>query len=105
MRKMIGLMPRRPDMSPEQFREYWTTTHAEITAKVPGLRSYVQNLCLRDENTEPAYDGVAVLAFDDAESMQAALATPEWEAVAADVPKFLDESRLVILTAEENVVV
>src|SRR3712207_9270170 len=74
MRKMIGLLPRRPDMSPEQFREYWTTTHAEITSKVPGLRSYVQNLCLPDENGDPPYDGVAVLGFEDDESMREALA-------------------------------
>jgi uncharacterized protein (TIGR02118 family) len=105
MRKMIGLLPRRPDMSREQFREYWTTTHAEITAKVPGLRSYIQNICLPDENGEPAFDGVALLAFDDMEGIQKAVATPEWEAVMADVPKFVDTSRVVIVIAEENVVV
>jgi uncharacterized protein (TIGR02118 family) len=105
MRKMIGLLPRRPDTSPEQFRAYWTTTHAEITAKVPGLRSYVQNICLPDENGDPAFDGVALLAFDDMEGMQKALATPEWEAVMDDVPKFVDDSRVVIMIAEEHVVV
>lgn len=105
MRKMIGLMTRRSDMSPEQFREYWATTHAEITSKVPGLRSYVQNICLSDENGDPAYDGVAVLGFDDAVSMEKALGTPEWEAVLDDVPKFLDGSRVIIMTGEENVVV
>lgn len=105
MRKMVGLMPRRPDMTPEQFRDYWTTTHAEITAKVPGLRSYVQNICQPDENGEPAYDGVAVLGFDDADGMEKALATPEWQEVMADVPKFVDTGRLVIMIAEDHVVV
>ena len=105
MRKMIGLLPRRPDMSGEQFRAYWTTTHAEVTAKVPGLRSYVQNVCLPDENGEPAYDGVAVLAFDDMAGMEKAMATPEWEAVMDDVPKFVDAGRIVIMIADENVVV
>ncbi len=105
MRKMVGLLPRRPDMSREQFQEYWTTTHAEITAKIPGLRSYVQNICLPDENGDPAYDGVALLAFDDMESMQKALGTPEWEAVLDDVPKFVDDARVVIMIAEDNVVV
>jgi uncharacterized protein (TIGR02118 family) len=105
MRKMIGLMPRRPDMSPEQFRAYWTTTHAEITAKVPGLRSYVQNICLPDENGGPAYDGVALLGFDDMEAMHKALATPEWAAVMDDVPKFLDTGRVVIMIADEHPVV
>ncbi len=105
MRKMVGLLPRRSDMSPEQFRDYWTTTHAEITSKVPGLSSYVQNICLPDENGDPPYDGVAVLGFDDADSMREALATPEWEAVLADVSKFVDGSRIVIMTGEDNVVV
>ena len=105
MKKMIGLMPRRTDWSPEEFRKYWNTTHAEITAKVPGLRSYVQNMCLPDENGDPPYDGVAVLAWDDGESMAQSLATPEWAAVLDDVPKFLDLDRVVIMIAEDNVVV
>ena len=105
MKKMIGLMPRRPDMSPGEFRTYWNTTHAEITARVPGLRSYVQNMCVPDENGKPAYDGVAVLGFDDAAGMEKALATPEWEAVMDDVPKFLDVDRVVIMIADDNVVV
>jgi uncharacterized protein (TIGR02118 family) len=105
MRKMLGLMARRPDMSHEEFLKYWNTTHAEITAKVPGLRSYVQNMCLPDENGEPPYDGVAVLAFDDDAAMAKALATPEWEAVMDDVPKFLDADRVVIMIADENIVV
>jgi uncharacterized protein (TIGR02118 family) len=105
MKKMIGLMPRRPDMSPAEFREYWNTTHATITAKVPGLRSYVQNMCLPDENGDPPYDGVAVLGWDDDESMAQSLATPEWEAVLDDVPKFVDTTRVVIMIGEDNVVV
>jgi uncharacterized protein (TIGR02118 family) len=105
VKKMIGLMPRRPDMSPAEFREYWNTTHAAITAKVPGLRSYVQNMCLPDENGDPPYDGVAVLGFDDDASMAKALGTPEWEAVLADVPKFVDQTRVVIMIGEDNVVV
>jgi uncharacterized protein (TIGR02118 family) len=102
---MIGLMPRRLDMSPAEFREYWNTTHAAITAKVPGLRTYVQNMCLPDENGDPPYDGVAVLGWDDDESMARSLATPEWEAVLDDVPKFLDTTRVVIMIGEDNVVV
>lgn len=105
MKTMVGLLPRRSDTSPEQFQEYWATTHAEITSKVPGLRSYVQNICQADENGDPAYDGVAVLGFDDAESMEKALATPEWQAVLEDVPKFVDASRVVIMTGEDNIVV
>jgi uncharacterized protein (TIGR02118 family) len=105
MKKMIGLMVRRANTSPEQFREYWSTTHAEITAKVPGLVSYVQNVCLPDGNGDPAYDGVAVLGFEDAAGMEKALGTPEWAAVMDDVPKFVDVDRAVIMTGEDNVVV
>ena len=105
MKNMIGLMVRRPDMSPEQWREYWSTTHAEITARVPGLISYVQNVCQPDENGDPPYDGVAVLGFEDATSMEKAIGTPEWAAVGDDLPKFLDVDRVVIMTGEDNVVV
>lgn len=105
MKKMIGLMVRRPDMTPEQFREYWTTTHAEITSKVPGLLSYVQNVCLPNPDGDPPFDGVAVLGFEDATGMEKALGTPEWAAVMDDVPKFVDLDRAVIMTGEENVVI
>jgi uncharacterized protein (TIGR02118 family) len=105
MLKMVGLLPRRPDTTPEQFRQYWTTTHAEITARVPGLQSYIQHICLPDATGAPAYDGVALLGFDDAAGMEKALATPEWEAVMDDVPKFVDGDRVIIMIAEENRVV
>jgi uncharacterized protein (TIGR02118 family) len=105
VKKMIGLLPRRPDMSPEEFRKYWNTTHAEITAKVPGLRLYVQTMCLPAEDGDPPYDGVAALGWDDDESMARSLATPEWQAVMDDVPKFVDTTRAVIMVGEENVVV
>jgi len=105
VKKMIGLMVRRPDMSPDEWRKYWNTTHAEITGKVPGLRTYVQNMCLPDENGDPPYDGVAVLGWDDDESMARSLATPEWAAVMDDVPKFVDLDRAIIMTGDDNVVV
>ena len=40
--------------------------------------------------------------FDDAAAMGAALASPEAQAVAADMPNFLDPSRVALLVVEEE---
>jgi uncharacterized protein (TIGR02118 family) len=74
-----------------------------LVAKLPGLRRSVVNWVLPDPNEPPpAYDAVAEDWFEDAAAMGAALATPEGQAVAADMPNFLDPSRSAFLVVEEK---
>ena len=94
MVKVIVLLPRRPDMSPEAFGQHLRETHLPLVTKLPGLRRLVVNWVLPDPNGSPlAHDAVSEDWFDDAAAMGAALASPEGQAVAADVPNFLDPSR------------
>jgi uncharacterized protein (TIGR02118 family) len=63
----------------------------------------VVNWVLPDPNEPPpAYDAVAEDWFDDPAAMGAALASPEGQAVAADMPNFLDPSRVALLVVEEE---
>ena len=102
MTKVLFLVRRRPDLTPEQFQQYWRETHAPLAAVMPGLRRYVQDHVVVDPSQEPpAYDGVAELTFDSAEAFQAALASPEGAAVLADVPNFLDPDAIRVLIADE----
>jgi uncharacterized protein (TIGR02118 family) len=103
MMKVILLVPRRADMSPEAFKQHIRETHLPLVTKLPGVRRMVVNWVLPDPNEPPpAYDAVAEEWFDDAAAMGAALASPEGQAVAADTPNFLDPSRFAFLVVEEE---
>ena len=56
----------------------------------------------RPNEPPPAYDAVSEDWFDDPAAMGAALASPEGQAVAADVPNYLDPSRFAFLVVEEE---
>ena len=85
MVKVIVLLPRRADMSREDFQQHLRETQLPLVTRLPGLRRLVVNWVLPDPNEPPpAYDAVAEDWFDDPAAMCAALASPEWQAVAAD---------------------
>src|SRR3712207_7926096 len=39
----MGILKRRPDLTPEQFRKHWLEVHGPLAARLPGLRRYHQN--------------------------------------------------------------
>jgi uncharacterized protein (TIGR02118 family) len=103
MVKVIVLLPRRADLSPEAFKQHMRETHLPLVTKLPGLRRLMLNWVLADPNQPPpAYDAVSEDWFEDAAAMGAALASPEAQAVAADMPNFLDPSRSAFLVVEEE---
>jgi uncharacterized protein (TIGR02118 family) len=103
--KVIVLLPRRADMTREAFGQHLRETHLPLVTRLPGLRRLVVNWVLPDPNgSPPAYDAVSEDWFDDPAAMGAALASPEGQAVAADVPNYLDLSRFALLVVEEEAV-
>jgi uncharacterized protein (TIGR02118 family) len=92
MVKTITFIKRKPGMSVEDFGRYWRTKHAPIVTKLPGLRRYVQCHTIPSgyRNGEPAYDGVAEVWFDSTDAMRESATTPEFRAVRADEPNFID---------------
>jgi len=105
MVKVVLLLHRRADMSTDDFRRYWHEQHRPLVERLPGLRRLVLNDVLRSpDGAEAACDGIAEDWFDSVESMQAAFASPEAQAVSADVVNFLDLSRFqVLMVAEQEV--
>ena len=103
MIKIVLLLHRRPDLSVEQFRAHWHGPHRELLVRLPGLRRLVLNDVLPGRDGAPAsYDGIAEDWFESPEAMQAAFASPEGQAVAADAPTFLDSARIQILVVDEK---
>ena len=61
MIKIMILVKRRSDVSPESFSRHWTTHHAELIGRLPGLDRHTQNHVIHRPGHPPLpFDGVAV---------------------------------------------
>ena len=105
MVKLMSFFKRKQGMSVDAFQAYWRTRHAEVVVKLPGIRRYVQSHTLPSgyRKGEPVYDGVAEVWVDDTHVMRAQAGTPEYAAVRADEPNFMDVSSLGAIITEEHV--
>ena len=103
---MVIFFKRKSGMPVEAFQEHWRTTHADIIARLPGIRRYVQNhpLASAYRKGEPAFDAVAESSFDDTEAMKTLARTPEYAAVLADEPNFIEPSTMGSIITEEHVI-
>ncbi len=106
MVKMVAFFKRKPGMSIEDFQSYWRTTHADIVVKLLGIRRYVQSHTILSgyRKGEPIYDGMAELWFDNTDAMRAQAGTPEFAAVRADEPNFMDVASQGSIITEEHVI-
>ncbi len=73
---------------PAAFDRYYHQTHIPIAKKIPGLRSYVISNGTVQALVGTAPHLVAILQFDSMADVNAALASPEGQAAAADLPNF-----------------
>jgi uncharacterized protein (TIGR02118 family) len=88
-------------MAREAFHEHWRTRHAELIVRLPGLRRYVQNYPL---DPGSAYDAIAESSFDDTAAMKGLARTPEYAAVLADEPNFIDPASMGSIITEEQLI-
>jgi uncharacterized protein (TIGR02118 family) len=106
MVKVIILLPRRADRGREEFRGYLDEKHLPLVRRLPGLQRLVVNYVVPGpDGAAPSYDAVAEDWFESAEAMQAALASPEGQAVYADAQNFTDMDRLAMLVVRESTIV
>jgi uncharacterized protein (TIGR02118 family) len=74
---------------PAAFDQHYRSTHAPLVQKMPGLRRFEAGRVLAmPDGSAPPYYFIAELAYDDIEALQAARATAEGQAAAADVANF-----------------
>lgn len=87
MHRLLTLYP--PPSDPDAFRAHFEGKHLPLVEKLPGLRgySYGFDLVAVDRGESPYFCTFAG-DFDDARALDAALASPAGEAVAADVPNY-----------------
>lgn len=104
MIKLVCLIQRPAHQSKEAFKAWWLGHHAQIAARLPGLRRYVISTSLLDENGQEApYDGVAELWFEDRSAMEEAFASPAGRECAREDAELIG-SRIAFLTEEHAVI-
>ena len=106
MLKMMFFVHRRPNLDAKTFSKYWRETHAPIARELPGLRRYVQHHTVSGpEDSEPLYDGIAEMWYDDAAALEQAMAAPEGQAAQEDAEKCMDLERTTFIVVDQNSVV
>lgn len=87
MAKVIVLY--NPPQDPAHFEHYYYKTHAPLACTIPGLRRYeVSHGPITTMQGPAPYHLIATLTFDSMADIQAALASPQGQAAAADLPNF-----------------
>ena len=106
MYHVVFLVKKKPEMTQEEFVDYWIIQHTPLTARIPGLREYrcYPLIASIDERDVP-FDAVAYIAFDDEQACKDALASGEMTAAGADAVNFQDVDGTYGYFATENRIV
>jgi uncharacterized protein (TIGR02118 family) len=75
---------------------------------LPSLRRYVQSHprpSAYDRGHDPAWDGIALIWFDDSAALRAATTTPAWERAKADDGNFIAPGPVAFIITTEHVIV
>ncbi len=109
MIKFVMCIRRHPDMTREEFQDYWENKHGPFFMKHAGdmrAKKYVQSLTIdtllneglrQSRNMLPEYDGVAEVWFESEEDLMAGMSSPEGQKLGAalleDEKNFIDHSQ------------
>ena len=112
MIKLVALIKRRSDVTPEAFRDHYEHRHALLfQASIPPLvasaiTSYAQNHALDlGGSSGPAYDCVTEFGFDDLAGLRL---WSDWylgdegKVLRDDEERFMDTSQRVVIVTEER---
>ncbi len=111
-------LTRRPDISREQFQDYWLNKHGPFfveNAAVMGAKKYVQSHTIdtplndgmrTSRGMMPEYDGVAEVWFESEADLMAAMSSPEMQNLSAalleDEGNFIDHSKSSAFLVREH---
>ncbi|MGO4831502.1 EthD domain-containing protein [Rhizobiaceae sp. 2RAB30] len=87
----MGLIRRKAELNPDQFRAHWRGPHGTLASAMPGLLGYhqnhrIENYPLTGHNDRWNLDGLSELWFPNLDAMRSAVASPAYAPVAADTP-------------------
>jgi len=107
MIKLAYCITKRPDLTEEEFFDYWRNIHGPIGARIPGLRRLVQSHTIagQPEFRTSDFHGMAELWFDDLAALAAARQSVEWQASTADEANFIDQTKVALFVTAEYTIV
>lgn len=96
MHKLVVLYPDPADRV--AFVEYYTSTHLPLAKALPGLRAwrYSTEVAAAPGPGAQSYFALFEADFDSAEAFREAMASPQGQAVAADVPNYATGGAVVL---------
>jgi len=97
MLKLMSLLKRTDGMSKDDFRKWVTEDHLPFARALPGIRKYVVNVTIDDDDF--AYDAVNEMWFDSEEARVAAFASEAGKAAGGDAAAHAGE-RVHLKTTE-----
>ncbi len=87
-----------PPADPAAFEEYYATTHVPLVGKMPNVARFEATRVLgTPDGSEPPYYRVAELWFENQETLQATMSSPEGQETVADIPKFATGGATVLI--------
>ena|ERR1022692_1882787 len=94
--KLIALYDRPDDL--RAFFEHYETVHAPLVKKTPGLQSFVLNRVTEDAfGGKPLYVLIAEMTYPDRATFEAAMKSPENQAVGEDLMSFAKGKVMVVV--------
>jgi uncharacterized protein (TIGR02118 family) len=101
MLKAVFLLPRRGDLSHDEFLEFWQSTHADLVRALPGLRRCVFSEAIAGPGLE-MYDGMVEIWWDHVEAVREAIRSPEGRACEESLAHFVDLPRWQVFLSREE---
>lgn len=101
MRKAVNLLVRRPDLTHEEFVDYWLEEHAPMAEDLPGVTKYTTSIPADPERS--TYDGIAELYLEDDASVGDVFSSDAGRRVQADTENFLDDEAGEFIVVDETV--
>lgn len=84
--------------NPAAFDRYYQETHVGLAKKIPALKGYTSaRLTTLSPQEQSRYYLIANLYFENIEALQAALHSPEGQAVAGDLPNFATGGAVIVV--------
>jgi uncharacterized protein (TIGR02118 family) len=121
MVKLVFVIHRREDLSPEEFHRYWLEEHGPLARRLLeslGARRYVQTHTLDTDlnralaasrGTAEAYDGLAEVWWDSLDALVAASGSEDGQRATVtlieDEAKFIDFERSSLFVTEEHPII
>jgi uncharacterized protein (TIGR02118 family) len=118
MIKFVMCLTRHPDMSRQEFKDYWMNKHGPFfmsNADAMGAKKYVQSLTLDSPLNQglresrkmlPEFDGVAEVWYESEEALIEGMSSPEGQRLGAalleDEGNIVDHSKSSAFIVEEH---